>query len=108
MNIEEAGATMQAIESSREKQLRLDLYTLCVRYAAIRADWRLAERAERRRMERLRTATHNALIDACNSLARKMAKQGEDASWRERLGNDRREIGDLACYLSCLLGISAR
>ncbi len=51
---------------------------------------------------------HNTLIDNCNILSRNMAKKSGDVSWREVLGDDRREIGDFACYLHCILGLSAK
>jgi len=55
-----------------------------------------------------KTVSHDAFIDSCNILSRNMAKAGEDNSWREVLGDNRKEIGDFACYLSCILGIKAR
>jgi len=58
-------------------------------------------------MERHRTATHDTLIDACDILSRNMKKSGEDASWRALL-KERKEIGDFACYIHCVLGLAAR
>ncbi|MGC8624401.1 MAG: hypothetical protein ACP5VQ_03945 [Phycisphaerae bacterium] len=55
-----------------------------------------------------RNCAHNAFIDACNILARNMAKVGEDATWRQTLGDERKTIGDLACYIHCFLGLAAR
>jgi tetratricopeptide (TPR) repeat protein len=46
--------------------------------------------------------------DACNILSRAMNERGKDISWRAQLGQDRREIGDFACYIHCILGLSAR
>jgi len=37
-----------------------------------------------------------------------MGKAGEDNSWRMKLGDDRKDLGDFACYLHCLLGILSR
>ena len=79
-----------------------------IRYARIRADWYFISDAEKNSNEDLRTRTHNALIDSCNILSREMIKAGEDASWRMELGNDRKEIGDFACYVHCFLGLSSR
>ena len=59
-------------------------------------------------MDPERTRAHNALIDCCNILSRNMRTAGEDNSWRVALGDDRKAIGDFACLLHCLLGISAR
>lgn len=52
-------------------------------------------------------AAHNALIDSTNILSRVMVKIGEDAAWRQKLGDDRKEIGDWACHVHALLGIEA-
>ncbi len=37
-----------------------------------------------------------------------MAKAGEDVAWRTVLGEDRKNIGDFACYLHCILGLRSR
>jgi hypothetical protein len=55
-----------------------------------------------------RTAAHNAFIDALNILSRAMKKEGKDNEWRRLLGDDRKEIGDFACFLVAHLGILAR
>ncbi len=88
--------------------LRIDLFKTASRYAQIRVEWQLADPEKRKEMELSRTAAHNAFIDACNILSRNMARAGEDTSWRSRLGNDRKVIGDFACYLHCILGVRAR
>ncbi len=89
-------------------RLRDDLFLVAVRYARIRVDWRLAPPEERRAMDPGRTAAHNVLIDACNILSRYMNNAGMSTDWRDRLGTDRKEIGDFACHLHAFLGIEAR
>ena len=79
-----------------------------VRYANIRAEWALQTLDERRAINERRTAAHNAFIDRCNILGRYMYMKGKDASWREGLGHDRKDIGDFACLIHAVLGISAR
>ena len=54
-----------------------------------------------------RIAAHEALIDACDILSRAMGRSGEDNSWRRLLGDDRREVGDFACFVHCNLGLRA-
>lgn len=103
-------AALEAVETADEQFLafRKDVFDLACRYARIRANWALAPREERRAMEDERTRAHNALIDAFNILSRFMARQGMDSSWRADLGEDRKEIGDFACYIHYVLGIRAR
>ncbi|TWU31623.1 hypothetical protein S225a_20140 [Candidatus Brocadiaceae bacterium S225] len=74
----------------------------------IRADWRLSPLAERKMVDSSLTIAHNAFFDACNILSRNMAKAGEGVSWRVELGEDRKNIGDFACYLHCISGVEAR
>lgn len=105
---DEARQILDAIEGSSLASLRRDLVTAAVRYAGMRVEWALADPDARRVMDPARTAAHEAFIDACNILSRNMAKAGEDNRWRARLGDDRKAIGDFACYLHALLGIRAR
>lgn len=89
-------------------ELRFGLYRAAARYAALRTEWQLSSREARREMDARRTAGHNALIDALNIFTRSLSKQGLDVSWRNRIGDDRNEIGDFAAFLSARLGILAR
>ena len=88
--------------------LKGDLIKSAVRYARIRTDWRLERPEARNAMSSDRTLAHDACIDSCNALSRFMANNGLPTAWRSRLGQDRKEIGDFACYLHCILGIMAR
>lgn len=107
MNHETAVEILGAI-NTENLELKHELIALSVRYARLRADWYLANPDERLVLDTARTAAHNALIDATNILARAMVKAGEDASWRRRLGEDRKGIGDWACYAHAHFGILAR
>jgi hypothetical protein len=93
---------------TNEGDLKRELLLGAVRYARLRADWHLATSGDRREMEASRTTAHNALIDAANILARAMVKRGEDANWRRYLGDDRKIIGDWACFIHAYAGIQAR
>ena len=79
-----------------------------IRYAQIRVDWLRAETAQQQWIGIERSTCHNALINACNTLASQMVDAGESADWRRQLGTDRKVIGDFACHLYCILGILAR
>lgn len=96
------------IRESRFTQLADDLIRSAVRYARMRTDWQLVGTEERRTMDAERSRAHDAFIDCCNILSRNMQKAGEDVSWREALGHDRKVIGDFACCLHAVLGILAR
>lgn len=88
--------------------LKEDLIKAAIVYARLRTDWELEGKKGRKEMDVSRTIAHDALIDSCNVLSRSMKMSGEDISWRELLGLERKEIGDFACFLHCILGILAR
>jgi len=108
MTLDEAGRIHRALVVSRWDTLVDDLIAAAIRYARLRTDWMVADQDGRRAMDDERTRAHDAFIDCCAILARNMEKDGEDASWHRRIGNDRKTIGDFACLLHCLLGLQAR
>jgi len=113
MNWDDASRMFQQIQTATRGdtvllKLENDLLAQVVRYARIRTDWQLADHDQRREIDGSRIAAHNALIDACNILSRAMSERGKDTEWRAQLGQDRRGIGDLACFVHCILGLSAR
>ncbi len=108
MDLETARRVYDAIAQTRLERLRTDLFSAAIRYARIRVDWHFVTLERRKEMEQKRSLAHNALIDACNILSRNTLKEGEDNSWRAVLGDDRKEIGDFACYLHAIFGIMAR
>jgi hypothetical protein len=95
----------QDIKKSVNSVLRDDFFELCSEYARIRARWVLMERDMRLEIDQTRRATHNALISSANALARSMRALGENAQWRDNLGNNRRQIGDFACFIACCLAL---
>ena len=97
-----------AIDSTHLFSLKNSLYDYAVRYSRLRVDQLLSDNEQRKIIDEERTRTHDAFIDACNILSRNMIKNGEDASWRKDLGDDRKIIGDFACFVNYVLGIKAR
>lgn len=97
-----------SIESTELKDLRRDLVERAINYAHFRSRWPLLDFDERREFDAARTSAHNTFIDACNILSRNMAQVGEDIGWRASLGEDRRIIGDFACYIALFLSLRGR
>ena len=108
MDLEAYSKIFNQIETTNLTDLKDELFRLAIRYARIRVDWKLADQDEKGNLERTRTFAHNAMIDACNILSRNMGNQGENNSWLKFLGDDRRIIGDFACYIHFILGVQAR
>ena len=81
------------------------------RYAGIRADWNQLSREEKSDMDANRTACHNKVIFHLNILSRYLASKEKDISWRNELGDEkenRKKIGDFACYVALMEGLDAR
>ena len=108
MDIQEVEAILKIIRSSRLKDFADTLIKSAIKYAHIRAEWCFLSQEEKNELEDERRIAHDALISNCDTLARNMMNNGEDNSWRTLLGNDRKRIGDFACFVHALIGIEAR
>jgi len=108
MNYNKAFDIFSQIEKTELSSLKTDLLNSAIRYSNLRVSWIFADTEARIEMDNERTIAHNVFIDCCNILNRNMMKIGEDNTWRLKLGNERKTIGDFACYLNCILGIEAR
>lgn len=75
-------------------------------YADLRAHWKITPKSERD--NDARTVKHDSVISSLNQLAQVMKELKLDASWREELGDQRKRIGDFACYVSLIYGVFAR
>jgi hypothetical protein len=98
----------QAVDSTSQKKLRDHFYQLAIRYTVVRAQWNFMSAEEIGESNPERTRLHNTLIDSLNILSRNMATAGEDNAWRKTLGDNRKVIGDFACYVVAWLGIRQR
>lgn len=108
MDWEKATKIACALGGSRLPVPRLELFARAVTYAHLRARWQLSTPEERLALHGERTMAHDAFIESCGVMARAMAAEQEDTAWRDELGDDRKEIGDFACYLHLILGLVAR
>ena len=84
-----------------------DLVKKCIRYAGIRAEWRQKTVQEKLDTDSSRTSAHDAVIRGLTIIGR---LQGEKAEgWMNKLCmDDRKRIGDLACYVALWSGLEAR
>ena len=108
MNLQDTESTLKAIRATLAEDQVRSLLASAVRYAHIRAEFRLPRAEERSDRNSERTAAHNSFIDSCNAASRAMATKGADVEWRRALGHDRHVLGDFACMIHCVLGIEAR
>ena len=82
-----------------------NLIRSAARYSRFRAEWNLRTLDEKARDDYDRKCAHDGFISAVNMLAR---YQGAEHGWRERLGSDRKRIGDFAAYVSLFSALDAR
>ena len=108
MKLQIAQQVFEMIAASQVTELKLDLYRAAEKYTSYRTAWRQVTPEQRRLIDPPRTRSHNALIDSFNILSREQAKRGEDNHWRGMLGEDRKELGDMAAYIVLFLALSAR
>lgn len=87
-------------------ELFKDMINRAVRYANIRAGWNLLSRKEKGEKDPSRTSAHDAFIVSLNIIARTQGDIGKE--WREKLTDNRKRIGDFACFIALFEGIEAR
>lgn len=85
-----------------------DLLAAAVKYSESRSNWPLWDKEKKLEEDSTRTFRHNQVIDCFNILARYLRKQGNPAAWRDMLGDDRKRIGDFACFLVFVGSLNAR
>ncbi|MCI7812955.1 MAG: hypothetical protein SO016_13095 [Lachnospiraceae bacterium] len=83
-----------------------DFYKRAAVYANIRASWDMLSRQEKMDTDSRRTSAHDAFIVSVNIVARLQGSDG--AKWRAKLGDERKRIGDFACFVALFLGLEAR
>ena len=99
------------VESLKVKD-KMDCYNGILKaafeYTSIRCKWELMDREEKIDNDNFRTGCHNSFIISLDVLSRLAAAEDVDSSWREDLGDDRKRIGDFACYIAYINGIANR
>ena len=95
-------------------ELYEDLLAAANRYAAIRAKWLLQDREGRMEADAGRTGAHDTVIRCLDVLSRYLKSIGKEAAWRDALGyeaddrNNRKAMGDFACYLAFVGALNMR
>lgn len=92
-----------------EKELYKELIEDIVKYVKFRIDWySICSREERIEKDSIRTSFHDSVIRNIKILARYQSNLGKNTNWQTELGDDRRRIGDFACYIAFIYGINSR
>ena len=108
--IEILGKIKVGLDKNDEDAMELynDFLEGAVAYASIRSGWMLLSNEEKMDQDKGRSYRHDSFINRVNILARYFEKIGKDVSWRAELGEERKTIGDFACYLALFYGLEAR
>ena len=81
---------------------------LCVEYDSARGKWLTLSREEKLANDESRTVTHNKVIYQLKILKGLASEQGNDVAWFEQFNDDRKRIGDFACYVAYIYALNAR
>jgi hypothetical protein len=114
LSFEEAAEIMDSIIPSTGSntpevgELIKAMVCCAIDYAGIRARWGLLSTIEMARMNQTRSQYHDLFIQAIDNLAGYLMENRTKIEWRELLGDDRKRIGDFACYISYIKGIDSR
>ena len=115
LTIEDAARIYNGMVESIKKctlEDKMDFWNDCIKsameYCYIRNQWEFMNLEQKVDADPGRTVRHNGFIITVDVLARIAEKEGVDNSWRKELGDSRKRIGDLACYIAYITGISNR
>jgi hypothetical protein len=115
MLLSEADAIFKELNASlnqrADKHLILlynDMITKAIDYAGIRSEWLLLTAEEKKYNRETRSTVHDTFLVTLNKLEEEMLQRRRPTEWREHLGNDRKRIGDFACYLALFYALNSR
>lgn len=95
------------------KLLHRQIVQLAAAYLKLRIDWSSSDLAGRIEIDATRTKAHDAFIAIFDAFTRRAAARGSTLAWRRVFGTggaaeERKRLGDFACYLAFDLAIRAR
>ena len=108
MDMQDAEQIFAGIKAASDEELKSALISSAIRYAQFRTGWAVSPAERRHEMDASRSRAHDAFIRDCDILSRAQARSGENNAWRTKLGHNRKEIGDLACFICLFLALSVR
>lgn len=99
----------QKIADDREfQQLFAGMQERAVSYAGYRAKWITLSQQEKMEIDEARSRHHDLFIKAKNDLVKYMYRNKMNIDWDDELGEDRKRIGDFACYMVFVMSLHAR
>lgn len=80
----------------------------CVEYTQARGEWWTLTKEERQERDSSRTTKHEKVIFNLKIVRTIIEKNAGDTSWYDTFKDDRKRIGDFACYITYVYAINAR
>lgn len=99
---------IQKKKDSKAEALFKEMQQRAITYGTIRANWFNLSFGERAEADADRTRKHDLFIKAKSNLATYMYEQKMDIDWEDKLGTQRKRIGDFACYMVFLISLQER
>lgn len=85
-----------------------DFISASVDYSQARGEWLLLSREEKHAKDDMRTTKHNKVIYTLKIYIAYSKQRGNVFPWFEEIKDNRKQLGDLACYVSYVYAINAR
>ncbi|MCK1236786.1 hypothetical protein MX003_03585 [Streptococcus uberis] len=85
-----------------------DFISASVDYSQARGEWLLLSREEKHAKDDMRTTKHNKFIYTLKIFIAYSKQKGYDFPWFESIKENRKQLGDLACYISYIYAVNAR
>ncbi|MTB35397.1 hypothetical protein [Streptococcus uberis] len=85
-----------------------DFISASVDYSQARGEWLLLSREEKHVKDDMRTTKHNKFIYTLKIFIAYSKQKGYDFPWFESIKDNRKQLGDLACYISYIYAVNAR
>jgi hypothetical protein len=94
-------------------RLALTLRLCAVEYLQARLAWSMTPQAQRADIDAARTRAHDAFLASLNAITRAAAAEGATLNWRKAFAvagevEERKRLGDFACYLAFRVAVAVR
>lgn len=104
------GSLLEALDKTDKEAVSYwkDFVSASVDYAQARGEWLLLNREEKQAKDEMRTVKHNKVILALKIVIAYLKQQGKEFDWFESITGNRKQMGDLACYVAYVYSVNAR
>lgn len=100
---------VNALNDTDEESLTYwkDFISASVAYSQARGEWLLLSREEKHAKDDTRTTKHNKFIYTLKIFIAYSKQKGNKFTWFETIKDNRKQLGDLACYIAYVYAVNA-